>query len=92
VLLELRADAHELVVDLRHRLLERRDLLGRPDAGDDVLALGVDEVLAVEEVLARGGSRVKATPVPQSSPRLPKTIDWTLTAVPQLSGIELSWR
>ena len=29
------------------------------------------------------GSRVKATPVPQSSPMLPKAMDWTLTAVPQ---------
>ena len=29
------------------------------------------------------GLRVKATPVPQSSPMLPKAMDWTLTAVPQ---------
>ena len=33
------------------------------------------------------GSRVKATPVAESSPRLPKTIAWTLHAVPQLSGM-----
>ena len=32
------------------------------------------------------GSRVKTTPVAQSSPRLPKTIACTLTAVPQLEG------
>ena len=32
------------------------------------------------------GSRVKATPVAQSSPRLPNTIDWTVTAVPQSLG------
>ena len=37
--------------------------LRRADAGDDVLALGVDQELAVEAVLAGGGSRVKATPV-----------------------------
>src|SRR5208283_4140754 len=35
------------------------------------------------------GSRVKATPVAQSSPRLPNTIDCTLTAVPQSPGILL---
>ncbi len=28
------------------------------------------------------GSRVKQTPVPEVVPRLPKTMDWTLTAVP----------
>ena len=28
------------------------------------------------------GSRVKATPVPELFPMLPKTIAWTLTAVP----------
>ena len=31
--------------------------------------------------------RVKATPVPQSSPMLPKTMAWTLTAVPIASSI-----
>ncbi len=63
---------------------ELRDLLGRPDAGDHVLALGVDEVLAVE-LLGRRRSvlRVNATPVPESSPMLPKTIVTTLTAVPR---------
>ncbi len=35
------------------------------------------------------GSRVKATPVPESSPMLPKTIDWTLTAVPRSCAILL---
>ena len=55
VVFERPADAEKLLVDLRHLLLERRDLLRRPDARDDVLALRVDEVLAVEDVLARGG-------------------------------------
>ncbi len=35
-----------------HLLGEVADLGGSPDAGDDVLALGVDEVLAVEDALA----------------------------------------
>ena len=35
------------------------------------------------------GSRVNATPVPESSPMLPNTIDTTLTAVPQSSEILL---
>ena len=33
------------------------------------------------------GSLVKTTPVAQFSPILPKTIDWTFTAVPQSEGI-----
>ena len=33
------------------------------------------------------GLRVNATPVPESSPLLPNTIDWTLTAVPRSSSI-----
>jgi hypothetical protein len=47
---------HQLAVDLRHLLLHLGDRLRRADAGDDVLALGVDQVLAVDEVLA--GARV----------------------------------
>jgi hypothetical protein len=38
------------------------------------------------------GSRVNATPVAQSSPMLPKTMDCTVTAVPQSSGMALSLR
>ena len=38
------------------------------------------------------GLRVNATPVPESSPMLPKTISITLTAVPQSSGILLKRR
>ncbi len=37
-------------------------------------------------------SRLKATPEPESSPLLPKTICCTLTAVPQSSGMPLSRR
>ena len=33
------------------------------------------------------GSRVKHTPVPESSPMLPNTIAWMLTAVPASSGM-----
>ena len=38
------------------------------------------------------GSRVKATPVALCPPMLPKTMAWTLTAVPQSSGILFSLR
>ena len=38
------------------------------------------------------GLRVKATPVPESDPMLPKTIVWTLTAVPSESAILLMRR
>ena len=53
VALELLADALEFRVDLRHLGLHLRDLRRRPDAGDDVLALGIGEVLA-EELLFAG--------------------------------------
>ena len=52
VRLELLADVEQLVVDLGHLLLELADRLGGPDARDDVLALGVDQVVAEEVVLA----------------------------------------
>ncbi len=53
VALELLADALELGVDLGHVGLHLGDLRGRPDAGHDVLALGVREVLTEEGLLAR---------------------------------------
>ena len=40
-----------------------------------------------EAFLSMSEARVKATPVAEVSPILPKTIDCTLTAVPQLSGM-----
>ena len=53
VLLEPRRDLAQLLVGLRHHLLELADRLRRPDAGHHVLALRVDEELAVELLLAR---------------------------------------
>ena len=38
------------------------------------------------------GSRVKATPVPESAPRLPNTMATTFTAVPRSCGILLNSR
>jgi len=55
VLLKDGADAEELGVGLREVLLQAGDGLGCADSGDDVLALGVDEELAVELVGAVGG-------------------------------------
>jgi hypothetical protein len=52
VLLELLADPLELRVDLWHVGLHLADLRRRPDAGHDVLALGIGQVLAVERLLA----------------------------------------
>jgi hypothetical protein len=37
-------------------------------------------------------SRLNATPLPLVSPLLPNTICWTLTAVPQSSGMRLMRR
>ena len=52
VALELLADALELGVDLGHVGRHLGDLRRGPDAGHDVLALGVGQVLAVEHLLA----------------------------------------
>ena len=83
----------------RHRFFHRRlvgvhlharllaDLLRGADAGDHVLALGVDQELTVEPFLTGRMIAVKATPVAEVSPMLPNTIACTFTAVPQLSGI-----
>ena len=65
--LERAVDAGQLLERVRHRALHRRlvgagllarglgDLLRRADAGDHVLALGVDQELAVEPLLAGRG-------------------------------------
>jgi hypothetical protein len=82
----------QLGVGLGHRVLEPADRFHVPRAGNDVLALGVEQVLAVQQPLAGGGSRVNATPVPESSPMFPKTMVTTLTAVPMLSGMSCSFR
>ena len=65
----------------------RVERLGGADAGDDVLALRVGEEVAVGRFSPVAGSRVNATPVPESSPLLPNTIVCTFTAVPRSSGI-----
>ena len=54
-LLEALDRGDELVVGLGQQLVHARDRLGRADAGDDVLALGVLQELAVQHVLARRG-------------------------------------
>mmetsp|Transcript_22629 Transcript_22629/g.70837 ORF Transcript_22629/g.70837 Transcript_22629/m.70837 type:complete len:790 (-) Transcript_22629:118-2487(-) len=56
--LEDAADLLEVGVRVGHLDLHLLDRFGRADAGDDVLALGVDQVLAPEHVLAvRRGAR-----------------------------------
>jgi hypothetical protein len=67
-------------------------ILRGADAGDDVLALGVDQILAIIGRSPLAGSRVKATPVAEVSPILPNTIAWTLTAVPQSAGMSVDRR
>ena len=56
MLLERLPDAEQLLVHFRHFLAESRDRLRGADARDHVLALGVDEVVAVE--LVDAGVRV----------------------------------
>ncbi len=72
MLLERLADALELGVGLRHLLLQLRHRLRRAHAGDDVLALRVDEELAVELLDAVGRvARETRRPSPELSPVLP---------------------
>ena len=52
--LEAVEDVHQLGVDRRELGLQRVEVLGVADAGDDVLALRVDEEVAVRLVLAGG--------------------------------------
>ena len=47
VVLQLLGDLLELLVDLRQVALQRVDALGLADAGDDVLTLRIEEVVAV---------------------------------------------
>ena len=54
IVLEPVGDGDELVVHLRHLILQVADRARRAHAGDDVLALCVDEVLAHEPLRARG--------------------------------------
>ncbi len=88
VALERGHGLEQLVVRVGHALAQVGERLRRAGAGDDVLALRVDEVLAVDALLAGRGVAREATPVAESSPLLPKTIWTTLTAVPRSSGIE----
>ena len=54
VLLEASEDLQQLLVDLREVLLHRVEVFGVADAGDHVLALRVDQEVAVGLVLAGG--------------------------------------
>ena len=49
------ADIFQLAMRLGHLLLQRGDGVGRAHAGDDILALRVDQVFTVKHFFARGG-------------------------------------
>ena len=55
VVLEAGCDLNELIVDLGHLLMQLADGRRSTDTGDDVLALGVDQVLAHQLLLAGSG-------------------------------------
>jgi hypothetical protein len=65
------ADLHEFGIALGHLLLEFGDRLRSADAGDDVLALGIDEELTVELVRAIGGVAGEGNAGSGGSPVLP---------------------
>ena len=92
VLFERLLDFEQLLVDLPVPLRHLGDRLRRADAGHHVFALGVDEKLAVELVLAGRRIARERHARPESSPMLPKTIDWTLTAVPNRPVMFSTWR
>src|SRR5204863_24941 len=62
VLLEPGHRLEQLIVRLREPLPHLLDRLRRPDAGDDVLSLGVHQVLAVDALLAGRGVAREADP------------------------------
>ena len=55
MLLQAGSDIHKLLVNLRHLLGQLADGGGGTDTGHNVLALGVDEVLAEQRLFAGGG-------------------------------------
>ena len=55
VVLEAGCDLNELIVDLGHLLMQLADGRGSTDTSDDILALGIDQVLAHQLLLAGGG-------------------------------------
>ena len=55
VALQTVGDSDELVVNVGHLLMQLADWGRSTDAGDDVLALGIDQVLAHQLLLAGGG-------------------------------------
>ena len=86
-LLKLRRELHELLVDGRRCasfIAEIGSALRMPATTSSPWAFA--RKLPYSTFSPVFGSRVNATPVPESSPMLPKTIVWTLTAVPQVVG------
>ena len=79
--------AEQLAVQRRVRGAELAEVHRAAAAVDDVLALGVDEVVAVGPGSPVAGLRVKQTPLPERRPRLPNTICTILTAVPRSSAM-----
>ena len=77
----------QLRVGGRHDLLQALDRLRRADPGHDVLALRVQQELAVQASLTRRGVAREAHARRRGSPLLPNTIWTTLTAVPRSSGM-----
>ena len=74
----------ELLESFREFFFHFRNVHRCTNAGNNVLALSVGQELAEQVPFCKpvAGSRVNATPVPQSSPMLPKAIICTFTAVP----------
>ena len=73
----------QLVRQSRKGIDEELRVGGDVAAGDDILALGVEEEVDIEAVRRRSpGSRVKATPDPEVTPMFPNTMACTVTAVP----------
>ena len=86
VLFHLPGDGAEMVVDLGHGALEFADRAGA-NTGDNVFALASIRYSPKNIFSPVAGLRVKPTPVPEFSPRLPKTMACTLTAVPSQSSM-----
>lgn len=83
VLLQAVGDGGELLVHRGHLLMQLGDGEGVRTPATTSSPWALIRYSPNRAFSPVAGLRVKATPVPELSPELPNTMDWTLTAVPQ---------
>ncbi len=87
MLLEIGGDLAQLHEGIRHHFLQVRNRLRGTDTSHHILALRVEQILAVEHRLAAARIAREAHARARLSSMLPNTMACTLAAVPMSSGI-----